>query len=178
MAITAPVSQLPFGVVPTITALRAISVATMTDGCAAEVLGSGTANDGWEGLYFFSGASALSDNSTTVIATPTTGSWIRSPRTAPLAYPSILTASYSGLGETFLLVSGGSTRIQYTLPPASTMFGTPISIKSLGTGQVEIRATGGDTIFPQNSAVAAANIVFNSSGAIYTLRPLNGVWYQ
>ncbi len=177
---TVPISQLPYGVVPTIAALRTISVATISDGATVDILGSGVSNDGYQGTYFFSGASVYGDNGSTIIGTPTTGSWIKSTQVPYI--PTLQVASYSGIGETFVILSGGASQVIYTLPPSYTMFGQTITIKSLSTGAFQIRATGADSIFPTtgNGTVAFINLqnTGTSFGAAIHFQAAPNIYYQ
>lgn len=176
MSTLVPISQLPQGVVPTISALRAISASTLVDGATVQTLGSGAVNDGFQSCYTWSGACGLSDNGFTIIKV-STGAWVRSPQDAPLVATQ-QAVSYSGIGENFVLLSGTSAQIKYCLPPSYIMFGEPVLIKMLGTGSINIQATGADTIFPANASVAVTNFTVQSSGSSYNLLPYNGVWYQ
>lgn len=179
---TVPISQIPQGIVPTIAALRLINTTTMSDGDYVRVLGSGTANDGWQQAFVFSGASTLTDNGITVVNTSNTGSWIRM---VPAPYVTALkTASYSGVGENFILVSGGATQVVVTLPPSYTMYGQEVKIKSLSTGAFQIQATGLDSIFPTTGVSTVAFQNFQNSGAPFTssnvvsYRADRSIWYQ
>lgn len=179
---TLPVSQLAQGVVGTISGLRAISNVTMTDGATVTTLGSGYINDGYAATYFYSGACALSDNGISIIAAGTTGSWIR---IGPVPYipTTVQTSSYSGIGENFVLLSGGATQIIYTLPPSYTILGQQLTVKSLSTGAFQIRATGLDFIFPNTGVSTVQTINLQATGLIYnpntaTFRAGAGIYYQ
>ena len=177
ITIIAPISQVPYGVVSTISALRNISVSTLTDGNCVNVLGSGAANDGYQSFFFFSGACTYSDNGSTIIKpSVSTGAWVRAIPSPHVSVSS--TVSISGNGENFILISGGGTPDIYTFAPSYIMYGHDMIIKSIGTGQVRIQATGGDTIFPINSLNVVPSITFQSSGAAYHFRVGQGVYYQ
>lgn len=177
MATIVPISTLPNGVVSTIAALRAINVSTISDGATVSVLGSGSSNDGFQNTFYFSGASTLTDNGANVISTPSTGAWIGT-NLATLVVSPLQTAAYSGVNENLVLISGGASLTTYTLPPSYVMFGQTVTIKSLGTGQIKIQATGGDQIFPTSASNAVATITFQSSGAAYNLLATKGIYYQ
>lgn len=175
-SITVPISQLPNGVVSTIAALRAISTLTMSDGDYVTVLGSGTPNDTYQSSYIFSGACTQADNGVSVITNGNTGAWIRSIDTPFITISQ--TATYSGVAETFAILSGASAPIVYTLPPSYVIAGQPFTLKSLGTGQIIIKTAGNDLIFPANSTVTTTGITFNGSGTSYHFNPYQGVYYQ
>lgn len=175
MATIVPISQLPFGVVPTISALRAISVATISDGATVQVNGSGSANDGFQSAFVFQGASALTDNGMSIIGTPTTGNWVRC-SDGPYVPSLVQTASYSGVGETLILVSGNATQVIVTLPPSNIVFGQQVVVKSLSTGAFQVRATGADVIYPATGVGTVAFMNLQATGSPSTI--LNTVKLQ
>lgn len=184
MSNTALVSQLPNGVVPTITSLRALDVSTCFDGIQVAVNGAIVQNDGGQGTFAFNGANTGLDDTRTVISTPTTGRWVLiDPIFSGLA--AAATVSYSGLAESFTLLSGTATALLiYTFPPAITMLPDQVTIKQLGTGQVRLQATGNDVLWDTAGAAAVASITFQSSGGAYTFQPVyypsitGGIYYR
>lgn len=166
------ISQLPFGVVPTVSALRLIDVTYTSEGCQVSINGSSNPNDGGQGIFIFNAANTGIDDGRTVIATPTTGRWVINDFSGLATAPYTI-ASYSGMGENFIVLSGaGSSPLIYTLAPTYTSIPDRITIKLIGTGQVRIQATGNDLLFDIAQAAAfTQSITTQSGGQAYTFQP-------
>lgn len=178
------ISQLPAGVINSISGLRALDVSTCIEGVQVSVNGALFLNDGGQGTFTFNAANSTTDDGRMTIGTPTTGRWVLiDPIYSGLAVPA--SASLSGVAESFILLSGaGSSLLIYTFPPSYNAIPDQIVLKQLGTGQVRLQATGNDLLFDTNSASYAASITFQSSGATYTFQPVynatttSGVYYR
>lgn len=177
---TNPVSQVPMGGVTTAAVLSALNVSLMTDGCIVQLNGTSVLGDGGGASYAFVGGSTAFIDGYNVVGTPTTGRWINEVNFSGVGttWGSPLTVSTSGVGESLVVISGSSTQIIYTLPPSVTQIGKIITVKSIGTGSVQIRATGGDVLFDQNTITSAPTITFNNSGVAYRLAVGSGAYYR
>lgn len=179
------ISQLPLGVVASISGLRLVDVTYTSDGAQVIVNGGGSNNDGGQASFIFQGVGTGLDDGRTIIATPTTGRWVITDYSGLSTAPYV-TSSYSGAGENFIVLSGaGSSTLIYTLAPSYTSIPDKLTIKLIGTGQVRIQATGNDLLFDISAAAAfAQSITTQSGGQAYTFQPTynaftqSGVYYR
>lgn len=180
------ISLVPDGVVPTLSALRNIDTTTVGENATVTVLGSGAANDGFGGTYFFKAASTATDDGGNNAIVGGTGRWLKAPTygsysgVGPVAttLPNATAASsYIGARESFVLISGSANNTSYTLPSSATMNGQVIRFKQIGTGAYTIRTAGTDKIF--DGTGLAVQIPFNGlrTGQSYTLQCHNSVFY-
>jgi len=103
MAIINPVAQTPFGAALTNVALSSLSVQYMQDNCVVQTLGATGVDDGYAGIYTFSGACAVAADGFNVLVTPTTGRWINCATRTPASVN--LTGDVTGAGGTTVIVA-------------------------------------------------------------------------
>lgn len=181
------ISLTPNGVVPTLSTLRSVDVSTIGENACVTVLGSGTANDGFGGNYYFAaGSTATDDGGNNAIATSTTGRWLKAPSVGaytgvgPVAttLPNATAASsYVGSRESFVLISGAANTTVYTLPPSVISNGNVIRFKQIGTGAYTIRAAAGDSIFDGTGLAVIIPSNALRTGQSYTLQCHGSVYY-
>lgn len=177
-AFTNVLSGLPYTAVSTAANLSLQSVAYMTDGTAAQALGTNTVGDGGGGAYVFLAAASGFADGVNTLSTPTTGRWVRGTSFSGIYNPA-LTVSATGFNESFVVVSGASNPITYTLPASTSIVGRFIRIKSIGTGQVTF--TGGlstDAFYDFNTTVRSSSITFNNSGVSYEFLASSGILWR
>ncbi len=156
MAVIQPISQLPAGTVATNALLAAINVSTLSENAVVETLGTNTPNDGGANAFFFQAGSTATVDGINVVGTTTTGRWIA----ALPAFSGVgpLTTSFTGIAETFVLLSGFAP-VVYTLPPTANMQGKTVTIKTATTGTATIRCGNAVDLIMGAGVSAAAEVV-------------------
>jgi hypothetical protein len=174
------VATQPNGVALTNAALAATSVATTTENTVVQTLGGNTVGDGNAGLFYFQAASTRPVDNVNVLGTPTTGRWIAAITSSSNSGIGPITASQTGIAETFVLVSGFAP-VTYTLPPSVNVLGDIVTIRTQTTGTVTIR-TSGDLLFdssktsPVNSVASVTATL--TGGFVFNFRATSGAYYR
>ncbi len=176
-----PVATQPNGVMLTNAALSAVSVATTTENTVVQTLGGTAVGDGDGGLFYFVGGSTRPIDNVTVLGTSTTGRWISANNTQAFSGVGPLTASMTGIAETFVLLSGFAP-IVYTLPPSTNILGETITIRTQTTGTVTIRTTGNDLLFYTSKTSPVLSVASLTStltgGYVWNFRATSGAYYN
>ncbi len=178
--VTNPVSTQPNGVMLTNAALAALSVATTTENTVVQTLGGVAVGDGNAGLYYFVAASTRPIDNVTVLGTPTTGRWVAAINAETTSGIGPITASQTGIAETFVLMSGFAPLV-YTLPPSVNVIGETVTIRTQTTGTVTIR-TSGDLLFDSSKTspvLSVASVTATLTGGfVFNFRAASGAYYR
>ncbi len=180
MPLIVPIAQLPNGTVATNAALAAISVVSLSENAVVETLGTSAPNDGGANAFYFQAGSTATVDGINVLGTPTTGRWIA----ALPAFSGVgpITTSFTGIAETFVLLSGFAP-VVYTLPPTANMIGKSVLVKGLTTGTVTVRCGNATDLIVSAGVSAAAAVVSSvtstlTGGATFNFQAYGARWYQ
>lgn len=173
------ISSVPNGTLPTIAALKAVDVSTVRENSTATVLGSTAVGDGGGGNYYYSAATTSPANGRSVIAPDaSTGRWLLVHSYSGVASPPVTTVTYSGVQETFTVLSGTAAipSITYYFPPSTSMLGRQMTIKTISTGTVTLQCTGADKIFDTSEVTSLTSTLV--TGQAWNFIPVAGRFYR